>query len=38
MKTRRQFLSDLGCGLGASALLSTFDRFSRLEAVAAPGD
>ncbi len=39
MKTRRQFLSDLGCGLGTAAFLSTFDRFSRLEAAAAaPGD
>ena len=36
MKTRRQFLSDLGCGLGTAAFLSTFDRFSRLEAAAAP--
>jgi uncharacterized protein (DUF1501 family) len=36
MKTRRQFLSDLGCGLGTAALLSTFDRFSRLEAAAPP--
>lgn len=35
MKTRRQFLSDLGCGLGTAAFLSTFDRFSRLEAAAA---
>lgn len=32
MKTRRQFFSDLGCGLGAAAFLSAFDRFSRLEA------
>ncbi|MFN7990483.1 MAG: DUF1501 domain-containing protein [Thermoanaerobaculia bacterium] len=39
MKTRRQFLSELGCGLGAAAFFSTFDRFSRLEAAAAaPGD
>jgi uncharacterized protein (DUF1501 family) len=40
MKTRRQFFSDLGCGLGSAALFSAFDRFSRLEAatVAAPGD
>jgi uncharacterized protein (DUF1501 family) len=38
MKTRRQFLSDLGCGLGTAAFLSTFDRFSRLEAAAAVGD
>lgn len=39
MKTRRAFLSDLGCGLGAAAFFSAFDRFSRLEAaVAAPGD
>lgn len=36
MKTRRQFLSDLGCGLGTAALFSTFDRFSRLEAATAP--
>ncbi|MBK9089506.1 MAG: DUF1501 domain-containing protein [Holophagales bacterium] len=36
MKTRRQFLSDLGCGLGTAAFFSTFDRFSRLEAAAAP--
>ncbi len=39
MKTRRAFLSDLGCGLGAAAFFSAFDRFSRLEAAAAaPGD
>ena len=39
MKSRRQFLSDLGCGLGAAAFFSTIDRFSRLEAApAAPGD
>ena len=39
MKTRRAFLSDLGCGLGAAAFFSAFDRFSRLEAaLAAPGD
>lgn len=40
MKSRRQFFSDLGCGLGAAAFLSTFDRFSRLEAAMAeaPGD
>lgn len=39
MKTRRQFLSDLGCGLGAAAFFSTIERFSRLEAaLAAPGD
>ncbi len=38
MKTRRRFLSDLGCGLGAAAFLSAFDRFSRLEAALAPGD
>lgn len=31
-RTRRQFLRDAGCGLGAAAFLSTFDRFSRLEA------
>ena len=36
MKTRRQFFSDLGCGLGAAAFLSAFDRFSRLEAALAP--
>ena len=35
MKTRRAFLSDLGCGLGAAAFFSAFDRFSRLEAAAA---
>lgn len=35
MKTRRQFLHDVGCGLGTAAFLSTFDRFSRLEAAAA---
>lgn len=39
MKTRRRFLADLGCGLGAAAFFSTIDRFSRLEAaLAAPGD
>lgn len=35
MRTRRDFVRDLGCGLGATALLSTIDRFSRLEAAAA---
>ena len=39
MITRRRLLSDLGCGLGAAAFFSAFDRFSRLEAaLAAPGD
>jgi uncharacterized protein (DUF1501 family) len=40
MKTRRQFVSDLGCGLGAAAFFSALDRFSRLEAAmtAAPDD
>src|SRR5512140_3773256 len=37
MRTRRQFLGDVGCGLGTAALLSTFDRFSRLEAAAPSG-
>jgi uncharacterized protein (DUF1501 family) len=32
MRTRRQFLRDAGCGLGTAALLSAFDRFSRLDA------
>lgn len=32
MKTRRQFLSGLGRGLGAATLLSSVDWFSRLEA------
>ena len=36
VKTRRRFLSDLGCGLGTAAFLSTFERFSLLEAAAAP--
>ncbi len=36
MNTRRQFLSGLGTGLGAAAFLSTFERFSLLEAAAAP--
>ena len=35
MKTRREFLTGLGCGLGAAAFFSTFDRLSRLEAAAA---
>ncbi|HQR46304.1 MAG TPA: DUF1501 domain-containing protein [Thermoanaerobaculia bacterium] len=35
MRTRRDFARDLGCGLGATALLSTIERFSRLEAAAA---
>ncbi len=32
MRTRREFARDLGCGLGAAAFLSAFERFSRLEA------
>lgn len=32
MRTRRQFLRDAGCGLGAAAFFSMFDSFSRLEA------
>ncbi len=36
MRTRRQFLRDAGCGLGAAALLSAFDRFSRLDAAVSP--
>ena len=32
MRTRREFVRDLGCGLGAAAFLSAFERFSRLEA------
>ena len=32
MRTRRDFLRDAGCGLGAAAFLSTFGSFSRLEA------
>jgi len=36
VKTRRRFLSDLGSGLGTAAFLSTFERFSLLEAAAAP--
>ena len=36
MRTRREFVRDLGCGLGATAFLSAFDRFSRLEAAMAP--
>lgn len=36
VRSRRQFLSDLGCGLGTAAFLSTFERFSALEAAAAP--
>jgi len=35
MRTRREFARDLGCGLGAAAFLSAFERFSRLEAAAA---
>ena len=36
MRTRRQFLRDTGCGLGTAALLSAFDRFSRLDAAVSP--
>jgi uncharacterized protein (DUF1501 family) len=36
MRTRREFFRDAGCGLGAAALLSAFDRFSRLEAAVSP--
>jgi len=36
MRTRRQFLRDAGCGLGTAALLSSFDRFSRLDAAVSP--
>jgi uncharacterized protein (DUF1501 family) len=36
MRTRREFVRDLGCGLGAAAFLSAVDRFSRLEAAMAP--
>jgi uncharacterized protein (DUF1501 family) len=36
MRTRRQFLRDAGCGLGTAALLSAFDRFSRLDAAVSP--
>jgi len=36
MRTRREFARDVGCGLGAAAFLSAFDRFSRLEAALAP--
>lgn len=35
MTTRREFLRDAGCGLGAAAFLSTFGSFSRLEAAVA---
>ncbi len=35
MRTRREFARDLGCGLGAAAFLSAFERFSRLEAATA---
>ena len=35
MRTRREFVRDLGCGLGATAFLSAFDRFSRVEAAMA---
>ncbi len=34
MRTRREFFREAACGLGAAAFLSTFDRFSRLEAAA----
>jgi len=37
MKSRRQFLRDVGCGLGAAAFLSAFDRLSRLEAAVPSG-
>ena len=37
MRTRRQFLRDAGCGLGTAALLSAFDRFSRLDAAVSSG-
>jgi uncharacterized protein (DUF1501 family) len=36
MRTRRQFLRDAGCGLGTAAVLSAFDRFSRLDAAVTP--
>jgi uncharacterized protein (DUF1501 family) len=36
MRTRRQFLRDAGCGLGTAAILSAFDRFSRLDAAVNP--
>jgi len=36
MRTRREFLRDAGCGLGTAALLSAFDRFSRLDAAVSP--
>jgi uncharacterized protein (DUF1501 family) len=36
MRTRRQFLRDAGCGLGTAAILSAFDRFSRLDAAVTP--
>ena len=36
MRTRRQFLRDAGCGLGTAAILSAFDRFSRLDAAVMP--
>lgn len=35
MRTRREFVRDLGCGLGAAAFLSAFERFSQLEAASA---